>query len=933
MAEKLTVTLADFAALLPTLKPNQACSYGIAGHDAARVVVADAVTQASNGDTPIIARTRDFFAWPAGAGILMLDYDAPKDNAPLLDCRQLRDALAMACLPLDSAPAVWRPSASSCIHVKSGAELRGIRGQRLYLPVVDASDIERAGKVLFDRLWLAGYGRYELSGSGAWLVRSPIDASVFQPERLDFCGGAAVGAGLEQRLPDPVIFNSDAPYLDTRAALPDLDTDELARLADLRGAAKTPLLAEQARVKALWVAARVDQRLATLPEPARAAARPRFEATYREAVEGGRLAADFELTVKTKGRKVARRITVADALADKATWHDATCLDPMEPDYPDGAGRFVGWLNLVHKPPYITSQAHGGTRYHLGAESAAAESARPAGAESVAVDAPGTGLNPYRGTDDANADLLLGIHGADIRYCPPWDKWLLWTGSHWRIDARLDIDRLSADVPRSLRTRAITLTQEQQSLLERMAALLSQINADPAQRQGLTKEHSRLLARKKTIDDEIDWLLKLAGKLEGTAKRGCMLLATRHKVVVHHSDLDKSHFLLNASNGTVDLQSGKLRAHERTDLLTHDVEIPLNPTAAAPTWLQFLNSTFAGDADLIQFVQRAVGYSLTGDVREQMLLICHGVGSNGKSVFLNVLQKLLGALAFQAAPDLLMADKQRRHPTEQADLFGKRLVVCQETGEGRRFNETLVKQLTGGDTITARRMHEDFWQFKPTHKLWLSTNHKPEIRGTDHAIWRRIRLIPFNVKFTDDGPARKDPEMEAKLTAELPGILAWAVAGCLDWQRHGLKPPAAVASATADYQAEMDVLAAWLGECCIVGKRFEAKAADLYASYSQWCEQSGERPETQRKWGMRLTERGFLREQRRVGIVYLGIGVVDHREPCEPCEPEKAIFSLLDFSKSSYGKTAVEGSQGSHHSQTTSPPVEPAFEGRDVEEF
>ena len=555
------------------------------------------------------------------------------------------------------------------------------------------------------------------------------------------------------------------------------------------------------------------------------------------------------------------------------------------------------------------------------------KAARPAG-----DDAPGTGLNPYRGTDDANADLLLGIHGADIRYCPPWDKWLLWSGSHWRIDTRLDIDRLSADVPRSLRTRAITLTQEQQSLLERMAALLSRINADPAQRQGLTKEHSRLLERKTAIDDEVDWLLKLAGKLEGTAKRGCMLLATRHKVVVHHSDLDKGHFLLNASNGTVDLATGELRPHIRADLLTHDVEIPFDPFTAAPTWLQFLNSTFSGDADLIQFVQRAVGYSLTGDVREQVLLICHGVGSNGKSVFLNVLQKLLGTLAFQAAPDLLMADKQRRHPTEQADLFGKRLVVCQETGEGRRFNETLVKQLTGGDTITARRMHEDFWQFKPTHKLWLSTNHKPEIRGTDFAIWRRIRLIPFNVKFTDDGPARKDPEMEAKLTAELPGILAWAIAGCIAWQRIGLNPPAAVTEATADYQAEMDVLAAWIGECCIVGKRFEAKASDLYASYSQWCEQSGERPETQRKWGMRLTERGFLRERRMAGFFWVGIGLLERSDSMNHMnhhEPEKAKNRFDENQKSSYGKTAESGSYGSYGS---SPPVD-SSPLPDVEEF
>ncbi|MBZ4192713.1 MAG: DUF5906 domain-containing protein [Candidatus Contendobacter sp.] len=556
---------------------------------------------------------------------------------------------------------------------------------------------------------------------------------------------------------------------------------------------------------------------------------------------------------------------------------------------------------------------------------AKAESARPAGAESTGDGAgtpPSAGLNPYRGTDDANADLLLALHGADIRYCPPWDKWLLWSGSHWQIDTRLDIDRLSADVPRSLRERAITLTQERQSLLEKMAALLAQINANPGQSQRLTQEHTRLRERQITVGDEVDWLLKLASRLEGTAKRGTMLLATRHKVVVHHSDLDKGHFLINASNGTVDLVTGKLRPHTRADLLTHDVEIPFNPVAVAPSWLQFLESTFAGDADLIAFVQRAVGYSLTGDVREQILLICHGVGSNGKSVFLNILRKLLGNLAWQAAPDLLMADKQRRHPTEQADLFGKRLVVCQETGEGRRFNETLVKQLTGGDGITARRMHEDFWQFNPTHKLWLSTNHRPEIRGTDHAIWRRIRLIPFNVKFTDDGPARKDPEMEAKLTAELPGILAWAITGCIAWQRDGLKSPAAVADATANYQAEMDVLAAWLTDCCIVGKRYEAKAADLYRSYTAWCEQSHEYPEKQRKFGMCLTERGFERFTSN-GVRWRGIGLLSFpTEPTEPTEPFKAENRFDENQKSSYGKTAVDGSVHSVHSvPPASPPL------------
>ena len=545
------------------------------------------------------------------------------------------------------------------------------------------------------------------------------------------------------------------------------------------------------------------------------------------------------------------------------------------------------------------------------------------------------GLNPYRGTDDANADLLLALHGADIRFCPPWDKWILWTGSHWQIDTRLDIDRLSADVPRSLRERAITLTQQQQSILEKMAALMAQMNASPQdQRQRLSKEYARMGARQKALGESIEWLLKLASRLEGTNKRGTMLLAARHKVVVHHSDLDKGHFLLNASNGTVDLSTGKLRPHTRADLLTHDVEIPFNPAAVAPVWLQFLESTFAGDAELIAFVQRAVGYSLTGDVREQIMFILTGVGSNGKSVFLNILRKLLSALAIQAAPDLLMVKRSEQHPTDQADLFGKRLVVCQETGEGRRFNETLVKQLTGGDGIRARRMREDFWEFNPTHKLWLSTNHKPEIRGTDHAIWRRIRLIPFNVKFTDDGPARKDPDMERKLTAELPGILAWAITGCTVWQRDGLKSPAAVADATENYRAEMDVLAAWLTDCCIVGKRYEAKASDLYASYCQWCDRSGEHPEKQRKFGMRLTERGFSQFTNN-GAWWRGIGLLAGNGTNGTNGRDFSYKRDLEETNFPIGAIGKKGSVHSVHSVAPDAPhpVDSVLASRDVEEF
>lgn len=491
----------------------------------------------------------------------------------------------------------------------------------------------------------------------------------------------------------------------------------------------------------------------------------------------------------------------------------------------------------------------------------AIEQARPAQAEAGAT----IDLDAYRGTDDANAALLLGIHGPDIRYCPPWEKWLIWSGSHWRIDDALDIDRLSADIPRLLYRRAADAVDSSE--------------------------------RRKIAD--------LARKLERTALRNTMLIAARHQVVVHHKDLDKGHFLLNCRNGTVDLTTGALRPHERLDLLTHDVEIDYRPDAAAPTWLRFLHDVFAGDADLIRFVQRALGYSLTGNVREQVILICHGSGSNGKSVFLNILRQLLGKLAWQAAPDLLLQDKARRHPTEQADLFGKRIIVCQETGEGRRFNETLVKQLTGGDAITARRMHEDFWSFEPTHKIWLSTNHRPEIKGTDYAIWRRMRLIPFTVQFSDESDPRKDPDMEERLLAELPGILAWAIRGCLDWQKHGLGMAEAVKAATASYQAESDVLAGWIADCCVVHRNAKARASALYRSYGEWCEQSGEHPEPQRRWGMRLPERGFHRYSND-GVWYRGIGL--RAEGTEGTEPEKAYSPREKIQAQTY---AVDGSDGS----------------------
>jgi len=267
-----------------------------------------------------------------------------------------------------------------------------------------------------------------------------------------------------------------------------------------------------------------------------------------------------------------------------------------------------------------------------------------------------------------------------------------------------------------------------------------------------------------------------------------------------------------------------------------------------------------------------VGYSLTGDVSEQVLFFLYGSGANGKSTFVNMLLSLLGEdYAIQAAPELLVVGKDR-HPTEVADLYNKRLVASIEVEDGKRLAEGLVKQLTGGDKLKARLMRQDFFQFDPTHKLFLVANHKPIVRGTDYAIWRRIKLVPFDVTIA---PENRDPHLLEKLIAEAPGILAWAVRGCIEWQKIGLDTPESVTTATDAYQAESDTLSAFIKECLVMVDVAETKASDLYVSYKTWCEDNGERAMSGTLFGRKLVERGFDKYQKRAGTFYIGVGIVN----------------------------------------------------------
>jgi putative DNA primase/helicase len=474
---------------------------------------------------------------------------------------------------------------------------------------------------------------------------------------------------------------------------------------------------------------------------------------------------------------------------------------------------------------------------HSGDITAAAKTLRGDGFGSVPTRSPVAGeADPgFECSDLGNARRLAATYGDKLRYVPEWGRWLAWDGRRWARDITGEVHRHAKQVVDSI------LDEAAQAPI-------------PARREKLAK-----------------WWMQSqsAARLSATV----LLAATEPGIPVEVAQLDADPWLLNVSNGTVDLRTGLLHPPKPAELLTKLAPVAHNPDAACPTFMAFLEHITAGDTELMTFLQCAVGYSLTGLVNEQTLFFCHGGGANGKTTLMTVLEQLLGDYAIATAPNLLINTGDNEHPTAIADLVGVRMAVSQEVEEGRRLAESTVKQLTGGDTVKARFMRQDFFEFRPTHKLWLCANHRPFVRGTDHAIWRRIRLIPFTVTIP---PEQQDKQLGDKLADELPGILNWAVAGCLQWQREGLGAPATVNDATSAYRNENDTIGRFIDECCVTGDGFKTAARDLRECYVAWCEDNGERPMSQRALAPHLHERGLESvKDRRSHSWWFGIAVTE----------------------------------------------------------
>jgi putative DNA primase/helicase len=427
-----------------------------------------------------------------------------------------------------------------------------------------------------------------------------------------------------------------------------------------------------------------------------------------------------------------------------------------------------------------------------------------------------TATQQFRLTDLGNAERLVDEHGPDLLRVA--GDWLAWDGR------RYDRDETGA--------RAMQL---QKRAVRGMYTEAAQLD-DADERKRLAEHAAR-------------------SESERALRAALNLAASDPAVIADPDTLDADPMLLNVTNGALELDTGTLREHRRDDRCTLAAGAPYDPDAKCPRWLAVLGRIFANDAELIDFIRRAFGYMLTGRTDEQILFLLHGNGANGKSVLLAILRALLGDYARNTPASTLL---ERRNggdsiPNDLARLRGVRAVTAAETGDGRRLDEERVKALTGSDVISARFMRGEWFDFQPVFKLALATNHLPVIRGTDHAMWRRVRLIPFTVTIPDD---EQDRTLTGKLLDELPGILTWAVTGCLDWQRHGLQAPDAVMAATASYREESDTLGQFIDDACELHPDATENAAQLYTAYSTWCEINGERfPLTQTAFGRRLTER------------------------------------------------------------------------------
>ena len=544
--------------------------------------------------------------------------------------------------------------------------------------------------------------------------------------------------------------------------------------------------------------------------------------------------------------------------------------------YPPGvtihSGKVPGW-------PGLEIKADGGivvapSRHACGGRYEWIDASDPANAPQWLIDLIAT---PAKGekivfpcTDLGNAERFAHQHYDTVRWCHTWNSWMIFNDKYWEQDTSGQVDRLAKNTVRSMYAEAAD-------------------EEDKARRQQIAK-HAQTSESNRSVRAMLD-----------RAKSELPATPDQFNTNIH---------LLNTNNGTLDLRTGQLHPHRPEDMLTRCLKIDYTPTATCPTWHTFTNTIFAGNEALIAFVQQALGMAISGDTSEQCLFLCHGGGSNGKTTLLEAVRILLASYALSANIETFMVRKSEHISNDVAELYGARLVTAEEATPGGRLNEAFIKKATGKQPLRARRLHENEFEFMPEMTIFMAVNHKPVVKDTSKAMWRRVHFIPFTVTIESD---QADKHLGEKLLQEAEGILAWLVAGCMQWYQQGrLNVPGIVREATAAYREEQDVVARFIEECCMVDAGEQIGATALYKSYKEWCEDTGERWDNQKTFGTRLSERGHARSKTRVGIFYQGLkmrSVNDVNDVNDKSDKN-------DMSNTLREKKPENGSHHSHHSQS-----------------
>ena len=478
-------------------------------------------------------------------------------------------------------------------------------------------------------------------------------------------------------------------------------------------------------------------------------------------------------------------------------------------------------------------------------------------------------------TDLGNSTRLVRIFGRQLRFCDPLGGWLVWDGKRWAVDDTNQARRYVDEV-------VLSLFDEAKAELDKAQRGITALQADTTA-DGDARDHA--MDALKLAFGKAKAKLSWALKSQHEARRAAMLKGAEYRpsVVVRAGVFDADPWLLNVDNGTLDLKTGQLREHNRADMITKLAPVAYDPTATDEMLTKYLSDTTGGDADFGAYLRKSCGYSLTGSTQEEIFFLMLGPAATGKSTLVEAMLTMLGDYGLKASFAAFLETRNAGGATpEIARLRGARMVAAVETSKGGRLNEPAIKELTGGDTVTARNLYAAPFSFKPACKLWLAANDAPRMTDTDTGLWRRLRRLPFEHELEI-----RDPEVKARLCAEAgPALLAWAVRGCLLWQREGLTACDVVKAKTSELRATFDPLAEFFGEQCITDRQAETPALHLRLAYEQWAASMGARPINDREWSQRLKAAGCERRrtmhQGQKVTVWAGIGLIADMSPEDP---------------------------------------------------